>query len=417
MYNLSAVSISAVGVVPSGKDADALTAAGRVIGAALGHYLVWLGRAAAREGAQRLHFLSREGAWLAIHYARLRQLHPNGDAWPRPVTLAVSRRSTFLPSLADVSQASLAPLLVQYKQVSAATVLFSLGLNMSRSATVPVSITSLPLDRPWAEAGVAQTILGDPWIAQTLEQRRIAQRDALLSYLSQKEVMNCAPLTVADIGWSGTIQDNLARLMPDRRLIGHYFALRPQRLRLPNNEKFGFILGEQDQYRIGRRLRFVAPLEFIATDATTSALEYVIEDGQSRPVMDELVVAPVSLPAFSILQKGVEVGIVDAAFLTLPSASLARSKVLKFLEAPPLALVNVFFEAWRDDRFGGGVLRRGAPPLCPKRLLLALVKKAERRALGIELAESGWPWGLLVRDMPFVAPLLRRLVLGFDARL
>ena len=395
-----------------------LTALGRDIGAALGHYLIWLGHNAAREGPQRLYFLSREGAWLAAHYKRLRQLHPNGNAWPEPATLAVSRRSTLLPSLADISPASLAPLLAQYSKASAETVLYSLGLKLPLPESRPASAKSLPLDRPWTEAGVATSILGDPWITATLERRRAAQRDALLRYLAQEDAMTCGPLVVADIGWRGTIQDNLARLMPDRRVVGHYLALQPQLSPPPTNtNKYGFILGATDPHRLTRRLRFVAPLEFVASGATPSTRRYVIEGEQARPVLDTLVVAPISSPAFRILQEGVAEGMADAACVAEPSASFARRKVLKFLEAPPLALVSVFFEAWRDDRFGAGLLRRGAPSLRPTRLLSALMDKAERRALGLELAESGWPWGLLVRDMPFAAPLLRRLILGFNARL
>ncbi len=404
--------------MPHARDAEALNASGRAIGTVFGNYLVWLGRAAACTGAPRLHFLSREGAWLAGHYARLRQLHPSGHTWPEPAALAVSRRSTFLPSLPDISPASLAPLLAQYREASAAAVLLSLGLDLPLPGTPPGPAVNLPLDRPWAEAGVAASILGDPWIAATLERRRAVQREALLRYLVQEQAADRGPLAVVDIGWRGTIQDNLARLMPTRRVVGHYLALHPQLLPpLPNTEKYGFILSQADPHRLARRLRFVAPLEFVASGTMPSTLGYELNGGNARPVPDTLSVVPISSPAFRILQEGVADGIAGAASLAEPSELLARREVLKFVEAPPLALVRLFFEAWRDDRYGAGTLRRGAPALRLERLLSGLASTAGRRAIGLEFAESGWPWGLLVRDMPFAAPLLRRLILGFDARL
>ena len=402
----------------SARDAEALAASGRAVGTAFGHHLVWLGRSVAGTSARRLHFLSREGAWLAKHYTRLRHLHANGHTWPEPVTLAVSRRSTFLPSLPNISPASLAPLLTQYPKASARAILYSLGLDPPPSGTRTGPTANLPLDRPWAEAGVLPCILGDPWIAATLERRRAAQREARLRNLAQEQAMEGGVLAVADIGWRGTIQDNLARLMPTRRVVGYYLALHPPLSPPPlNAEKYGFILSPADPRRLARRLRFVAPLEFVASSAIPSTLDYVLEGGRARPVSDTLVVAPVSLPAFRMLQDSVAEGIADAAFLAEPSALLSRQNVLKFLEAPPLALAHLFFEGWRDDRYGAGALRRGAPPLRSTRLLSALASKAGRRMLGLELAESGWPWGLLVRDMPFAAPLLRHLILGFDARL
>lgn len=401
-----------------GRGADMLAAAGRAIGVALGHYLVWLGCSAAATGAPRLHFLSREGAWLAGHYARLRSARPDGGNWPQPVALAVSRRSTFLPSLPRVDTQTLMPLVAQYRNVSAMTLLRSLGLDMPPAGTRPGPAADLPLEAGWGEPGVAQRILGDIWIAGALEQRRVAQRAALLRYLAQEAVGDAGPLAVADIGWRGTIHDNLARLLPDRTITGLYFALfAPFAPAPPNVEKRGFILGPTDSRRLARRLRFVAPLEFVASGQTPTTLEYELDENGARPVLDTMSVVPFASPAFTLLQQAVAAAIDEAALTTTPSASLARQHVLRFLEAPPASLVHLFFDGWRDDRYGAGSLRRGAPPLQLKRLIAALSSRPARRAFGIELTESAWPWGLLVRDMPIVAPLLRHCILGLDARL
>ncbi len=402
----------------SARDIEALTASGRTIGTALGHYIVWLGSTAARTCASRLYFLSREGAWLAGHYARLRRFHPHGGSWPEPTTLAVSRRSTFLPSLSYVDTQTLAPLLAQYGQITATTLLQSLGLDLPPVGARPSHLLGLPLDRHWAEPGVAERILGNVWIATEIERRRMRQREALSRYLIQEGVTETEPLVVADIGWRGTIQDNLARMMPTRRVIGLYLALFAPLLPAPSSVgKHGFILGQADHIRLARRLRFVAPLEFVASGETPSTLEYAIEEGRARAVPDELTVVPLDSPAFRLFQQTVAEGIDAGATLHKPSAITARNLLLRMIETPPPSLVHLFFEAWRDDRYGAGTLRRGAPPLRPMRIAAALASRTARRALGLELAESGWPWGLLMRDTPFAAPLLRRLILGLDVRL
>lgn len=398
---------------------EALTVSGHDIGTALGHYLVWLGSSAARTGALKLYFLSREGSWLANHYSRLRCSHPDGSSWPIPVTLAVSRRSTFLPSLPLVDHQALRPLLAQYPHVLSATVLQSLGLDLPTAASHQGSIASrLPLNRPWAESGVAEDILRDSWIAAGLERRRVHQREAFFRYLAQEGATDVDPLVVADIGWRGTIQDNLARIMPARRVVGFYLALFPPfSPAAPNTEKHGFIHGPTDSVRMARRLRFVAPLEFVATGEAQSILEYRIETGSARPITDTLSIAPLESPAFKCFQQAVSLGVDGAATTREPSAALARKRILHMLEAPPTSLVNLFFEAWRDDRYGAGVIRRGAPRLRRGRIISALASRNARRSVGIELNNSGWPWGLLVRDMPVAAPLLRRLILSLDVRL
>jgi hypothetical protein len=403
----------------SARNVEALMVSGHDIGTALGHYLVWLGSSAAQTGAFKLYFLSREGSWLANHYSRLCFSHPDGGSWPIPVTLAVSRRSTFLPSLPLVDRQALNPLLAQYPHVLSSTLLQSLGLDLSAAASHQGSIASrLPLNRPWADAGVAEEILRDAWIAAGLERRRVCQREALFRYLVQEGATDVEPLVVADIGWRGTIQDNLARIMPTRRVVGFYLALFPPFSPAPpNTEKHGFIHGPTDSVRMARRLRFVAPLEFVATGEAQSVLEYRIERGVARPITDTLSIAPLESPAFRCFQQGVSLGIDAAAATRDPSAALTRKRILHLLESPQVSLVNLFFEAWRDDRYGGGMIRRGAPRLRRRRIVSALASRNTRRAVGIELNNSGWPWGLLVRDMPVAAPLLRRLILSLDVRL
>jgi hypothetical protein len=201
-------------------------------------------------------------------------------------------------------------------------------------------------------------------------------------------------------------------------VIGFYLALfLPFSPAPPNTEKHGFIHGPGDPVRMARRLRFVAPLEFVATGEAQSILEYKIESGSARPITDMLSTTPQESPAYRCFQEAVSFGVDAAAATRKPSAALARKRILHMLERPPASLVNLFFEAWRDDRYGAGVIRRGAPRLRRGRIVSALASRNARRAIGMELNNSGWPWGLLVRDMPVAAPLLRRLILGLDARL
>lgn len=388
--------------------------AGRMLGGAFGHYLVWLGLASATRPS--LHFLSREGAWLAGHYGRLRRRHPEGSRWARPVPLAVSRVSTFLPSLPGITQDALAPLVAQYPSATAANVLGSLGLAPSPEHLRHETAAALAL--PWSRPGVADRVLADPAVATRLAARHVAQRAALLRYLEQSGVAGQEPLLVADVGWHGSIQDNLARLLPQTPVAGFYLGLFPQpSAPPPNATKRGFVVQPADAARLRRRLRFVAPLEFAASDATPSTTGYEMQGARAAPVADPLLVVPAERPAFRAFQTAVAAGIDAAAGLRAPDPHVARRQVLHVLEAPPPALADLFFEAVRDDRYGAGTLRRGASRLAPGDVAAALASSARRRALGLRLAESGWPWALLARDLPRLAPLLRRLILAVDARL
>src|SRR5262249_12080105 len=98
-----------------------------------------------------------------------------------------------------------------------------------------------------------------------------------------------------------------------------------------------------------------------------------------------------------------------------PDQTLARSCVLRYLEDPPIALVHLFFCMPRDERFGNGSTRTGAPKVRLGQVLGAMMKRKSRLNLARSLAESQWPWALLKRDLPYLAPILRHAISLADA--
>lgn len=311
-----------------------------------------------------------------------------------------------------LSPQALAPFLAQYGNATVATVLDSLGLGAEEVGS-GVSPESL-----WRQPGVAERLLGDPATAERLDARRQEQRALLLHYLDQNGVLAQSRIAAADVGWRGTIEDNLARLLPEHRLDGYYLALFPAFSPAPSNAgKTGFVLDAQSPYALTRRLRFVAPLEFICSDRALSAVAYARNLCEVTPVYDMLQVVPADSPAFRCLQDGVSEGVVSMGTLGRPDAGEASMLLLDLIERPPAALAALYFQAWRDDRYGAGTLHRDAPRIDLRQVLAALVSRKARRSLGLAMADSGWPWALLVRDLNPLAPLVRRLVLALDARL
>lgn len=393
------------------RELSKIANAGRRLGKAIGHYLIWLGDTAAERNAQCVFFLSREGNWLSRHYARLSLKHSRGAAWPSPRALAVSRRSTFLPSLPDLSVAAIAPLVAQYSDATGESVLGSLGLPT-------IVRDDLPLHARWRAPGIADELLADGQIKHALEVRYAVQKNALLTYLESQGALQDRNLFVADVGWRGTIQDNLARILPDRQITGFYLGLFSPLADQPSNvTKDGFLITPTDPNSLARRLRFVAPLEFAASDETPSTLGYALDGDQAVPLFDELLVIPTGEPGLRVFQDGITEGIDSTADTLNPDKLAARRLVLGVLESPPRALAQIYFKAWRDDRYGAGTLRRGAPRIEMSDLLRALTSSSSRRALGQALAESAWPWALLTRDVPWLAPILRRLILIADPHL
>lgn len=392
------------------KSAASVLALGSRLGEAFGHFLLWLGQTGAEAGHSRVFFLSREGAWLAQRYSALRAIHPDGSRWPEARVLAVSRRSTLLAHMDEVDSQALSGFVQQYRQASVANVLESLGIAPETAEMPPETL--------WSAPGISAAVLSHQRVRAALEDRRIQQRSNLLRYLAQEGFAGQSRAMVADVGWRGTIQDHLCRLLPQQRIDGAYLAQFPPFAPPPGNaSKQGFMLTPDDAAAELRRLRFVAPFEFICSDNTRSVRGYCDANGTVAPEFDDLEVVDTNDPALVTLQDAILVGILRQNHLQSPDTCVTRGILVEMIESPHPALVSLYFGAWRDDRYGAGTLSRDAPRLSPGMALRALVGRSGRQDFGRALASSGWPWALLQRDLPLALPLLRKLILATDARL
>ena len=391
------------------------------LGEAFGHFLVWAARRARRLGAARIFFLSREGHWLARHYEALRRRDPDGASFPPARHLAVSRLSTFLPSLPALDDTALRPLLAQYGEASVQAVLTSLGFFLDAPPVLRARLAARGLlERPWAAASAE--VWADRQVRAVLQARRHTQRRALRAYLRQAGIADDAgEVVVADIGWRGSIQDNLARLLPRLRFTGLYFHLQPPFTAAPATcVKHAFIDGRPaDARRLARRLRFAAPLEFAASDVREpTAWGYAARNDavevRQAPIPH---LPPATQAAFAAFQHTLEAGLERVSLGTSPDAEAALRAALRFIEHPAQDVIDLFFRLPRDDTFGAAQVVQGAQRIGYGEMAAALFDRRQRLALGRKLAASHWPWALLARDVPVLAPWLRRVILWRDFQL
>jgi hypothetical protein len=72
-----------------------------------------------------------------------------------------------------------------------------------------------------------RAFIGDREVKGRLQAINAERRTALLDYLGRQTDLDLDRMLVVDVGWRGTVQDNLARLLPDTHLVGWYLALFP----------------------------------------------------------------------------------------------------------------------------------------------------------------------------------------------
>ncbi len=316
--------------------------------------------AAARD-LDRVHYLSREGLFLSrIHDEIAPLLQPQGA--PAGVHLAVSRRSTFGPSLQEISPTSLLDLWRMYSRQTPRGLLVSLGAEADDfgaalqrcDLTLDEVIEGIHLD------GRILTFLEDPKVVEALQTLNIERRHGLLGYLERRTDLALDEMLLVDVGWRGTVQDNLARLLPDTRFVGWYLALfpflNPQR---PNCHKFA--IGPDGN--LGDDISFMEPpaaVERPWTPATPSVVDYrSIGSEAGVPVLDEESLTDVSRAAIEAYQDAV----VDAApmvarWIVANGAAtdvlrpLIETELTSYYKTPEPGIADLWFDSAHDDTFG-----------------------------------------------------------------
>lgn len=195
-------------------------------------FVRWVIDQAKALGLNRLLFASREGLTFLRMYRRIvRALDCAADA-PSAAYFAASRRATFLPSLDELSVRGLHRLLRQYDRQPLARLLKNLNLPAEEFAPLAQRAGFASLDDPIVDPeshAAFQAFLADPQVQWRFAAHRDAARARMARYLEQQGFFDHDAVGLVDIGWKGSIQDNVVRAMRHRAdcpaVHGLYFGL------------------------------------------------------------------------------------------------------------------------------------------------------------------------------------------------
>lgn len=205
-----------------------------------------------KAGARDVYFLSREGQPLMRLFEAYQCRNGQTNSPIACHYLEVSRRATFMPSLSDLGMERFDTLFRQYRAISLLEFLSNLGLESHLAevaAVLGVNETILrerAVDLPSSPHYLA--LLNNAWFQKLFKTERQAQRDAFISYLTDLSGGTLpSTLHIVDVGWKGTIQDNLHRLLCDKELTpvkgidGYYLGLVGAGAASTGNRKHGLL--------------------------------------------------------------------------------------------------------------------------------------------------------------------------------
>ncbi len=169
-------------------------------------------------------FMAREGEFLKKlfdNYVSFARLDIKSEYF------YVSRRATFLPSLRGIDNEQFEILFRQYTNISAQEFLLNLNFSISQINSLEMQllfdfnkrINDFHLSDEYSNLRKNKSFI------EVYEQNRQEQLTNFKQYLFINGLVNCKKLVVVDVGWKGTIQDNLARILPDYEITGYYLGL------------------------------------------------------------------------------------------------------------------------------------------------------------------------------------------------
>lgn len=362
------------------------------------------------EGIQQVFFLSREGQPLK----RMFDIYQKETAAQiSSYYLEVSRRSTFLPSLAPLREENFDRLFRQYRRMSMLDFLSSLGLGeyaseLAQALGLPKGMELLREDDfPTSENFVSLRQLQQ--FADLYESERRSRRDAFITYLSELSGGKLPDrLAVVDVGWKGTIQDNLFALLcrdgdtSVRAIKGYYVGLVANGAAGPGNEKYGLLFSavgaRSPGFHVFNENR--ALFEVLLAADHGSIVSYAVDaSGCARPIRGEFEeedmllakVFPVQSHLFAHFQGLVNEMAAGGQYSQMPFDKVVRAHA-RMVFSPTQREREWFSSVFHVENYG--VFERsyfsapsGQPGLFDRiGFLLWLIRRRGRGALGF------WPW-------------------------
>ena len=339
-----------------------LAQAGKLLAPIVVGFVLSCIEAALARGVTHIYFFSREGIFFKRVYDLLVDLDVYDlGKYPESKLLYVSRRATFAPALRKFD---LDELMRMWNLYSTQTIdAFARSLNMDTVIVGEMAIScgvdpSRPIQYPWQHEQFKIFFNSEQF--QSYASAHLAkQREGLLAHLDLINFKHNDPIqrVIVDIGWRGTIQDNLSELCSGS-LHGIYLALKGFLNKQPGNtSKTGYLSDDNS----GRTFELgdVAALEFILNGTGGSVIGYSENGEPIREIFDgeeNIILNQVAQVQQGILDASKEMGryIRRHGLVSNDLLGLVRRIVSNYINNPPLCIADAFTSLEHNETFGTG---------------------------------------------------------------
>lgn len=224
-----------------------------------------------------VYYQTREGETFIKIHKLIMQNNPFGVKIPECDIMEVSRMATFSASLKEFSIPELLRLWSQYREQSIKALFRTLAIDVN-SYMKYINKYDLDLEEkiinPWFDIRI-QKLFADKEFTKKIQKELDEKKNELLKYFeTEKDITNTEGiLFCVDIGWRGTIQDNLAYIFTNKTIGGYYLTLYDfYNLQPENTYKISYL--DDEKIRDNEVASMITLLEWIYNPGTGSVIEY-----------------------------------------------------------------------------------------------------------------------------------------------
>jgi hypothetical protein len=391
-------------------------------------YALFIAEKSIIDEVEGIYFLTREGEFFERVF---KAVMPSGrltkNVLPRITLLEVSRLATFSASLRAVTLDEMRRLWNLYDSQSLLALARSLGLEPEGLVSI-IARHGIPLKEiivhPWLDKRV-KDLFDDPEFVRLLSDKIDADRRATLAYLAGRGFADGqGPFGLVDIGWRGTIQDNLALLRPGSKIFGYYLGLQrflnPQP---PNVVKIAYCTDANQNLFYSHLLDAVSPMEMLCNSPCGTVMGYRLEGGRAIALR---LVEPDENAIHAEVVKHFQDGVLFACsyWARYVEPHSIRSQELRklscqlwngLIEHPDHQISEAYAALKHNEVFGVGCLvdKRVVPS--PWRMTRGLFSPSDRRAVILYIRQTQWTAGLWQRtdlSYPHRLMLISALILA-----
>ena len=181
-------------------------------------------------------FLSREGEFLKKLFDLYNEKY--GCKVIKSNYLYVSRKATYLPSLEEISAEDFSYLLNQYNEISSYEFLSSLNFSKEEINIINKDL-KIDLNKKIPKFNKSVEFISikeNEKFKSLFEEKRISQNKLFKKYI--KSFTESKNIAVVDIGWNGSIQDNIQNILGSSyNVYGYYFGLKLRSKKYAGNKE------------------------------------------------------------------------------------------------------------------------------------------------------------------------------------